>query len=82
MEQQQYDIRHSVYTICYLDIAGEGVNDAIVMSGRGIHILKVSYNNYYKLYFLKRNFISKLPTIIVRVFFNIHLKMMSQSLNI
>lgn len=46
MEQQQYDIRHSVYTICYLDIAGEGVNDAIVMSGRGIHILKVSYYNY------------------------------------
>lgn len=48
MEQQQFDMRDSVYTICYLDIVGEGVNDVIVMSERGIHILKVSYllNNY------------------------------------
>lgn len=43
MEQQQFDMRDSVYTICYLDIAGEGVNDVVVMSERGIHILKVSY---------------------------------------
>lgn len=48
MEQQQFDMRDSVYTICYLDIVGEGVNDVVVMSERGIHILKVSYllNNY------------------------------------
>jgi len=43
VEQQQFDMRDSVYTICYLDIAGEGVNDVVVMSERGIHILKVSY---------------------------------------
>lgn len=43
MEQQQFDMRDSVYTICYLDITGEGVNDVVVMSERGIHILKVSY---------------------------------------
>jgi len=36
-------MRDSVYTISYLDIAGEGVNDVVVMSERGIHILKVSY---------------------------------------
>lgn len=42
VEQQQFDMRDSVYTICYLDIVGEGVNDVIVMSERGIHILKVS----------------------------------------
>jgi len=42
VEQQQFDMRDSVYTICYLDIAGEGVNDVVVMSERGIHILKVS----------------------------------------
>jgi len=48
VEQQQFDMRDSVYTICYLDIAGEGVNDVVVMSERGIHILKVSYplNNH------------------------------------
>jgi len=39
-EQQKLDIRHPVYTICYLDINGEGVNDMVVMSGRGIHIFK------------------------------------------
>lgn len=43
MEQQQFDMRDSVYTICYLDITGDGVNDVVVMSERGIHILKVSY---------------------------------------
>lgn len=43
IEQPQFDIRHSVYNICYLDITGEGVNDLVVMSERGIHILKVSY---------------------------------------
>lgn len=41
-EQQQYDIRHPVFTICYIDIDGEGVNDVVVMSERGIHLLKVS----------------------------------------
>ncbi|XP_027842962.2 KICSTOR complex protein kaptin-like isoform X3 [Aphis gossypii] len=40
VEQQQFDMRDSVYTICYLDITGEGVNDVVVMSERGIHILK------------------------------------------
>ncbi|XP_015364047.1 PREDICTED: kaptin-like isoform X2 [Diuraphis noxia] len=40
VEQQQFDMRDSVYTICYLDIVGEGVNDVVVMSERGIHILK------------------------------------------
>lgn len=40
VEQQQFDMRDSVYSICYLDIAGEGVNDVVVMSERGIHILK------------------------------------------
>lgn len=42
MEQQQFDMRDSVFTICYLDIVGEGVKDVVVMSERGIHILKVS----------------------------------------
>ncbi|XP_060877730.1 KICSTOR complex protein kaptin-like isoform X3 [Metopolophium dirhodum] len=40
VEQQQFDMRDPVYTICYLDIVGEGVNDVVVMSERGIHILK------------------------------------------
>ncbi|XP_025193865.1 KICSTOR complex protein kaptin-like [Melanaphis sacchari] len=40
VEQQQFDMRDSVYTICYLDLVGEGVNDVVVMSERGIHILK------------------------------------------
>lgn len=43
VEQQPYDLRHPVYTFCYLDLTGEGVNDIVVMTGRGIHILKVSY---------------------------------------
>lgn len=43
VEQQQYDIRHPVYTICHVDIVGEGVKDVVVMSGRGIHLLKVSF---------------------------------------
>lgn len=46
MEQQQYDIRHSVYTICYLDTTDQGVKDVVVMSERGIHILKVNYLLY------------------------------------
>lgn len=47
MEQPQTDMRYSVYNMCYLDIAGEGVNDLVVLSERGIHILKVSLPTEY-----------------------------------
>ncbi|VVC32439.1 Hypothetical protein CINCED_3A013557 [Cinara cedri] len=40
IEQQQYDLRYPVFTISYLDITNQGVKDAVVMTERGIHILK------------------------------------------
>jgi len=43
VELQSIDLRYPVYTISYIDLTGEGVKDAIVMTKKGIHILKVSY---------------------------------------
>lgn len=40
-------MRYSVFTINYLDITNQGIKDAVVMTGRGIHILKVSYFFYH-----------------------------------
>lgn len=52
IEQQQYDMRYPVFTINYIDITNQGIKDAVVMTEKGIHILKVNYisdNGFKKL---------------------------------
>lgn len=53
MKQQPYDMKDHVYTINYLDINGEGVNDVVVMSETGVHIIKVSCLLHIAVFFLK-----------------------------
>lgn len=55
-------MKDPVFTINYLDITGEGVNDLVVLNKRGVHILKVSYLLLISLIFFQitNNFINEI----------------------